>query len=143
MWNITPEDVDRVKEELKGRHAAIQARYDDEIQKLGAELDDIEAFERVATAFAERHKRDEALASAEPEMIAPLEAFPIAADSVVEAEEPDRVDHPQHEIHDEDEVEILASAEALPDLADAVTADAVVAEASVGRKASSRWRVRI
>ena len=36
MWSITPEDVDRAKEELKGRHAAIQARYEDEIQKLVA-----------------------------------------------------------------------------------------------------------
>jgi hypothetical protein len=62
MWNITPEDVDRVKEELKGRRAAIQARYEDENQKLKAEIDDIEAFERVATAFAQRHKREEASA---------------------------------------------------------------------------------
>jgi hypothetical protein len=139
MWNITPEDVDRVKEELKGRHAAIQARYDDEIHKLGAELDDIEAFERVATAFAERHKQDEAAASAEPEMIAPLEMSPIAAESVVEAEDLDRVDHPQREIRDEDEVDVLASADEAP----SVAAEAVVAEASVGRKASSRWRVRI
>lgn len=138
MWNITPEDVGRVKEELKGRQAAIQARYDDEIQKLSAELDDIEAFERVATAFAERHKRDEAAASVEPEMIAPLEAFPVPADSVVEAENLNLVDPPQSEIRDEDEVDILVSAEVSP-----VAADAVVAEAKAARKAPSRWRVRI
>jgi hypothetical protein len=61
MWNITPEGVNQVKEELKGRHDAIQARYEDEIKKLTAELDDIEAFERVATAFAQRHKQEETL----------------------------------------------------------------------------------
>lgn len=138
MWNITPEDVGRIKEELKGRQAAIQARYDDEIQKLGAELDDIEAFERVATAFAERHKRDEAAASAEPEIIAPLEAFPIAADSAVEAEDLGRLDQPNREIRDEDEVDILVGAEA-----SSVAADVVVAEARAARKAPSRWRVRI
>jgi hypothetical protein len=143
MWNITPEDVGRVKEELKGRQAAIQARYEDEIRKLSTELDDIDAFERVATAFAERHKRDEAVASAEPEMIAPLETSPVAADGTVEAEDLAHVDHPLLEARDEDDVDILASADVSSAAAEAVAAEAVVAEASVARKASARWRVRI
>src|ERR1700688_2899276 len=101
MWNITPEDVDRFKEELKGRRAAIQARYEDENQKLKAEIDDIEAFERVATAFAQRHKREEASASVEPDPIAPLEALPIAADVAVAGNETERSDDPLPDNHRE------------------------------------------
>jgi hypothetical protein len=115
MWNITPEDVDRAKEELKGRHAAIQARYDDEIQKLAAELDDVEALDRVATAFAQRHKREEPSVSIEPDAIAPLEALPIAADLAT------------------GEAETLPEGDVAP----------VATEASVVQKASSRWRARI
>jgi hypothetical protein len=130
MWNITPEDVDRVKEELKGRRAAIQARYEGEIEKLKTELDDIEAFERVATAFAQRHKREEASTSIEPDLIAPLETLPIAADVTLETAETDRL-APQPENHGE--MEIMPEAEGL----------ATTADASIARKVSSRWRVRI
>jgi hypothetical protein len=130
MWNITPEDVDRAKEELKGRHAAIQARYDDEIQKLVAELDDVEALDRVATAFAQRHKREEPSVSIEPDPIAPLEALPIAADPAVEAERMNRFD-----THAENPGEVKNPSEA--------DAPPVTAEAGVVPNASSRWRVRI
>ncbi|MBV8777165.1 MAG: hypothetical protein JO258_08215, partial [Alphaproteobacteria bacterium] len=34
MWNLTPEYLQQVKEELKGRRAAIQARYADELKAL-------------------------------------------------------------------------------------------------------------
>jgi len=131
MWNITPEDVDRAKEELKGRSAAIQARYDDEIQKLKAEIDDIEAFERVATAFAHRHKREEASASVEPDPIAPLEALPIAADVAVAENETERSDDPLSDDHGESES--LPGGEAKP----------IAAAANVAQNASSRWRIRV
>ena len=130
MWNITPEDVDRVKEELKGRRAAIQARFEDEIQKLTAELDDIEAFERVATSFAQRHKREEAIALAEPNSIAPLEALPVAVELTAEMEETEDTDSWSG---DPSEMEILPQVEALP----------ITADASDARTVSSRWRVRI
>ena len=86
MWNITPNDVELAKEELKGRRAAIQARYDDETQKLKAELDDIEALERVATAFAQRHNREAAPASVdhdEVEILPEAEASPVAEDASI------------------------------------------------------------
>jgi len=130
MWSITPEDVGLAKEELKGRHAAIQARYDDEIQKLAAELVDVEALERVATAFAQRHKREEPTVSIEPDPIAPLEALPIAVDPAAEAE---GMNHFDTHAENHGEVEILPEADAPP----------VTTEAGVVRKASSRWRARL
>jgi hypothetical protein len=130
VWNITPDDVERVREELKGRRAAIQARYDDEVQKLTAELDDIEAFERVATAFAQRHKREEAFGPDEPDPIARLEVLPISTDIGPATSEAERSDHPR--LDHRGEIEALPGAEAPP----------VVADASVVQKASARWRIR-
>ena len=130
MWNITPDDVERIREELKGRRAAIQARYEDEIEKLKAELDDIEVFERTATEFARKHKRKETSASVEPDPIAPLEALPTAADVVVETKETECSDA---HLDNLGEIESSRGAEAHP-----VTADAGVME-----KAPSRWRVHI
>jgi hypothetical protein len=52
MWNLSGDDVQRAIEELKGRRAAIQARYDDEMKKLEADLADLESFERVAMKIA-------------------------------------------------------------------------------------------
>lgn len=48
MWNLTGDDVQRAIEELKGRRAAIQARYDSEMKQLEADLADLDAFERLA-----------------------------------------------------------------------------------------------
>jgi len=141
MWNITPEDVERAKQELKGRCAAIKARYDDEIHKLTAELDDIETFERVAAEFALRHKREEvtgtpgpepeptAPVSAESELVAPLEAQPVVADVAVEAaqaEDPDGFDDPA-------DVIISPGAEPAP----------ISADTGAVQKVSSRWRMRV
>ena len=55
MWSITPEAVERIKGELKGREAALRAMLESETEKLDAELVDIEALERVANAFAAKH----------------------------------------------------------------------------------------
>ena len=139
MWNITPEDVERAKQELKGRCAAIKARYDDEIHKLTAELDDIETFERVAAEFALRHKREEVTMSPEPEPvalvlaelepIAPLEALPVVGDAAVEAtqpEDPDQLDEPA-------DIDIAPEAEPTP----------IAGDTGAVQKASSRWRMRV
>jgi hypothetical protein len=131
MWNITPRDVEFAKEELKGRRAAIQARYEGEIEKLNAELDDIEAFERVATAFAQRHKQEEAPASVEPDPIAPLEALPVATDVAIEASETGQSNFPS--LDSDGEVEILPETEA----------PAIAAEPSTAQKGRSRWRMRV
>lgn len=55
MWNLTPDYIQQVKEELKGRRAAIEARYADELKGIVADLEEIEQLERVAYAFAVKH----------------------------------------------------------------------------------------
>jgi hypothetical protein len=55
MWNLTPDYIQQVKEELKGRHAAIEARHAEELKGIAADLDEIEELERIAYAFAVKH----------------------------------------------------------------------------------------
>ncbi len=59
MWNLSGDDVQRAKEELKGRRAAIQARYDSEIKQLESAIADIETFERTALNFVLNFKGEE------------------------------------------------------------------------------------
>ena len=58
MWNLTSTDLELAKEELKGRRAAVEARYTKDIQGLAADLAEIETLERIATAFALKHKSE-------------------------------------------------------------------------------------
>jgi len=58
MWNLTPDYIQQVKEELKGRRAAIEARYADELKAISADLDEIETLERIAYNFAVKHLPD-------------------------------------------------------------------------------------
>jgi hypothetical protein len=74
MWNLTPDYIQQVKEELKGRRAAIEARYADELKGIVADLEEIEQLERVAYAFAVKHL---------PE---PREADPVSEPAVEVAE---------------------------------------------------------
>ena len=71
MWNLTLTDLDLAKEELKGRRAAIEARYTKDIQGVDADLAEIETLERAASAFALKHKTNglevAATSEAEPE----------------------------------------------------------------------------
>jgi hypothetical protein len=55
MWSLTPDYLANMKEELKGRRAAIQARIADELKAIDADLEEIETLERVAYAFAVKH----------------------------------------------------------------------------------------
>ena len=55
MWTITPDYLQQVKEELKGRHAAIQARIVHDLKSLDAEIEEVEAIERLAQTFAAKH----------------------------------------------------------------------------------------
>ena len=52
MWNITPDSLQLAKEELKGRQAALEARYAEEMKAITSELEEIETLERVAYSFA-------------------------------------------------------------------------------------------
>lgn len=58
MWNLTPDYISQVKEELKGRKAAIEARYADELKSIASDLEEIEQLERIAYAFAVKHLPD-------------------------------------------------------------------------------------
>ncbi len=116
MWNLTADDVQRAKEELKGRRAAIQARYEKELSQLEVDLGDLETFERFAVKFVSDFKGEEA-----PEA-AVTEAAP-AAESVV-AEPSDPAD----------------PAAAVPaDKVDAVAG----ADPVAGRRGASRWRMHL
>jgi hypothetical protein len=65
MWNLSGNDIERAKEQLKGRRAAIKARYDEEMKRVEDELAVIEKFEGEAREFLSHFKPDEAVA--EPE----------------------------------------------------------------------------
>lgn len=65
MWNLTPEYLTSVKEELKGRRAAVQARVADELKAIEADLEEVETLERIAYAFAVKHLTEGEPASAE------------------------------------------------------------------------------
>jgi uncharacterized protein YdcH (DUF465 family) len=87
MWNLTPEYLEQVKEELKGRRAAVQARIADELKSLDDDIEEIETIERLAYAFAAKHVRVDEPASAEKDespMVASLQGG--SAEDVVAAE---------------------------------------------------------
>lgn len=77
MWHVNKEHIQRVKEELQGRHASISARYESELKSVEDDLNEIEELERIAYAFAAKHipERDEPL-EVMPEQIAVLETGP-------------------------------------------------------------------
>src|SRR5437764_13334805 len=86
-WNLNGEDIQRAKEELKGRRAAIQARFDNEMKQLAADIADLETFESLAVKFVTDFKGEEEAAAvvaepapaAAPEPVAAVEAVPEAA----------------------------------------------------------------
>lgn len=123
MWNLTPDYIQQVKEELKGRRAAIQARYADELKALEADIEELETLERVAYAIAVKHLG--AGAAAEPHAA----IAPAPDSSAVEFSE----DHP---------IAALQPAVLLPavSLAADQTADHV---AEHDAKGLSRWRRRL
>jgi hypothetical protein len=81
MWNLTPDYIQQVKEELKGRRAAIEARYADELKGIAADLDEIEQLERIAYAFAVKHlpDREEDVAVEPMPEVAELQPAPVEA----------------------------------------------------------------
>lgn len=121
MWNLTGDDIQRAKEELKGRRDAIKAHYDDEMKKLEADIAAIETFERAAVNFVSNFKGEEEPAAtiADPKPA----AEPVAADSV---------STPSSSTSGETAVE--ESAEAGP---------APQPEPVAHEKSSSRWRMRL
>jgi hypothetical protein len=92
MWNLTPDYIQQVKEELKGRRAAIEARYADELKSIASDLEDIEQLERIAYAFAVKHlpepKPEEPVSEPAAEMaeLQPAPAEPVSPESEPEGE---------------------------------------------------------
>lgn len=90
MWNLTPDYIQQVKEELKGRRAAIEARYADELKEVSADLDEIETLERIAYNFAVKHLPDapSAVPACEPPvemaMLQPALAEPLPEEAPME-----------------------------------------------------------
>src|SRR5712692_1802432 len=86
MWNLSGDDIQRAKEELIGRRAAIKAHYDSEMKQLEADIAAIENFERAAVNFVSNFKgQDEpsvTIADAEPV------AEQVAVDSASEQSSP-------------------------------------------------------
>jgi hypothetical protein len=72
MWNLTPEYIDQVKEELKGRRAAIQARHADELKSLEKDIAELEALERLAYSVAVKHLPEAIEPAPAPEMALPV-----------------------------------------------------------------------
>lgn len=73
MWNLSGNDIEEAKEQLKGRRAAIKARYDEEMKRVDDELAVIEKFEREAREFLSHFKPDEAVGEPEPKIEAAAE----------------------------------------------------------------------
>jgi len=80
MWNLTPDYLQQVKEELKGRRTTMQARHAEELKSLEADLKEIETLERVAYAVAVKHLPELEPATEqrepEPQVLAELEPGP-------------------------------------------------------------------
>ena len=56
MWEqLTPADIERVKQRLATERIETLSRHAEEIKRLDFEQAEIEAFERLAEAFAQRH----------------------------------------------------------------------------------------
>jgi len=83
MWNLTPDYIQQVKEELKGRRAAIEARHADELKSIAADLEDIEQLERIAYAFAVKHLPDPAPAEPAVEPAAEVAELQAASEEPV------------------------------------------------------------
>ncbi|HVC54240.1 MAG TPA: hypothetical protein VND87_19650 [Stellaceae bacterium] len=58
MWSLSHDEILRIKEELKGRRAALRARYDDEVKALEADIANIETLELAALLFMAKYKSE-------------------------------------------------------------------------------------
>ena len=118
MWNLSGDDIQRAKEELKGRRAAIQARYESDLKQLEADIADLETFETFAQKFVADFKPADASAPAVEVPRAPEPVAEAAAQPPAEAE-----------------------AETAPAANDAEAATST--EPAAGQRSSSRWRMRL
>jgi hypothetical protein len=95
MWNLTPDNIQLIKEELKGRRAAIEARYADELTAIASDLDEIETLERLAYAFAVKHLPEVKPADVSDEPAVELAPLQLARAEPPTTEEPSPETHPE------------------------------------------------
>jgi len=55
MWTLTPDCLSQVKNELKGRRDAIEARYAQELRAIDTDLEEIATLERIAYSISAKH----------------------------------------------------------------------------------------
>ena len=118
MWNLNGDDLQRAKEELKGRRAAIQARYENELKQLEVDIADLETFERFAVKFVSEFKGEDEPPAAVAEPSPPAES--VIAETAAEPTSP-----------------------ASPEAAAAQSAEPEPAAGPAGQRSSSRWRMRL
>jgi hypothetical protein len=127
MWNLSGDDVQRAKEELKGRRAAIQARYESELKQLESAIADIETFERTALTFVANFKGEEVPPAQVAEPASVLET--VAADNA--GEQSSAEPGPEQ------------AAVSEPAASEPAVSEPVGSERTAGEKGSSRWRMRL
>ena len=127
MWNLSGDDIQRAKEELKGRRDAIQARYDSEMKQLQTAIADIETFERAAVNFVASFKGEAASATAVAEPAPATETA--VADGAGEPSTSDAAAEP--------------AAVAEPPAGEPAASEPAPAEPAPNEKGSSRWRMRL
>jgi len=125
MWHLTGDDIQRAKEELKGRRAAIKAHYDSEMKQLEADIAAIETFERAAVDFVSNFKGEDFPAASAADQGPAAEGA--AADNLGEHSGPTNAETP---------AEQSADPEAAPK-------PAPIPEPVAAEKGSSRWRMRL
>jgi hypothetical protein len=129
MWNLSGDDIHRAKEELKGRRAAIKARFDSEMKQLEADIAAIETFERAAVDFVSNFKGEEAPA------VPSVDPKPAGEQIAAEKIAADRESEPSSPTEDGSVKE--------PAELEAVSEPSASAEPVAGGKGSSRWRMRL
>jgi hypothetical protein len=92
MWNLTPTDIQLAKEELKGRRAAVEARYAKDIKALDDDLAEIDTLERVAAAFALKHKAEAVETVAIPGSAPEISSTPVPETSLATAFSADKTE---------------------------------------------------
>jgi hypothetical protein len=130
MWNLSGDDIQRAKEELKGRRDAIKAHYDKEMKQLEADIAAIETFERAAVDFVSNFKSEDRSAAVAPDSAAAPEKAP--------GDGPGKRSGPASLASvAEESVAAKPAAEPVPEPAPDQP------EPAAAEKSSSRWRMRL
>jgi hypothetical protein len=84
MWNLNGDDIKKAKDELESRRATLKAEYEEKVQRIDAELADIDAVERVAVNFVSTRKGDNPASGSEAAPEKAAEKEPSSENGVTE-----------------------------------------------------------